>query len=65
VKAGLRYHRPAHFDDELTLEIAVARLGTTSITTNYYSGGSSKPHRSSRAQPCPDRPNGPSLAWDG
>jgi acyl-CoA thioester hydrolase len=34
-EAGLRYHRPAHFDDELTLEIAIARLGTTSITTNY------------------------------
>jgi acyl-CoA thioester hydrolase len=34
-EAGLRYHRPAHFDDELTLEIAVTRLGTTSITTSY------------------------------
>jgi acyl-CoA thioester hydrolase len=34
-EAGLRYHRPAHFDDELTLEIAVARLGATSITTSY------------------------------
>ncbi len=34
-EAGLRYHRPAHFDDELTLEIAVTRLGTTSITTGY------------------------------
>ena len=34
-EAGLRYHRPAHFDDELTLEVAVARLGTTSITTSY------------------------------
>ena len=34
-EAGLRYHRPAHFDDELTLEIAVAQLGTTSITTSY------------------------------
>jgi acyl-CoA thioester hydrolase len=34
-EAGLRYLRPAHFDDELTLEIAVARLGTTSITTSY------------------------------
>ena len=32
-EAGLRYHRPAHFDDELTLEIAITRLGTTSITT--------------------------------
>jgi acyl-CoA thioester hydrolase len=33
--AELRYHRPAHFDDELTLQIAVTRLGTTSITTSY------------------------------
>jgi acyl-CoA thioester hydrolase len=32
-EAELRYHRPAHFDDELTLEIAVRRLGTTSLTT--------------------------------
>ena len=34
-EAGLRYRRPAAFDDELTLEIAVTRLGTTSITTGY------------------------------
>jgi acyl-CoA thioester hydrolase len=34
-QAGLRFHRPAHFDDELTLEIAVIRLGKTSITTGY------------------------------
>src|SRR3954470_8423258 len=34
-EAGLQYHRPAHFDDELTLDIAVTRLGTTSITTSY------------------------------
>ena len=34
-EARLRYHRPAHFDDELTLETAVIRLGTTSITTGY------------------------------
>jgi acyl-CoA thioester hydrolase len=34
-EAGLRYHRPAHFDDELTLEIAITRMGTTSITTSY------------------------------
>jgi YbgC/YbaW family acyl-CoA thioester hydrolase len=25
-EAGLRYHRPAHFDDELTLETAITRL---------------------------------------
>jgi acyl-CoA thioester hydrolase len=34
-EAGLRYHQPAHFDDELTLEVAVTRLGTTSLTTGY------------------------------
>jgi acyl-CoA thioester hydrolase len=34
-EAGLRYYRPAHFDEELTLQVAVARLGTTSITTSY------------------------------
>jgi acyl-CoA thioester hydrolase len=34
-EAGLRYRRPAHFDDELTLEVAVTRMGTTSITTSY------------------------------
>ena len=34
-EAGLRYRRSAHFDDELTLEVAVTRLGTTSLTTSY------------------------------
>ncbi len=34
-EAGLRYHRPAHFDDELRLEVAITRLGTTSMTTGY------------------------------
>lgn len=34
-EAGVRYRRPAHFDEELTLESAVTRLGTTSITTGY------------------------------
>jgi acyl-CoA thioester hydrolase len=34
-EAGLRYRRPAHFDDELTLEVGVTRLGTTSMTTSY------------------------------
>ena len=33
--AGLRYRHAAHFDEELTLEVAVTRLGTTSITTGY------------------------------
>jgi acyl-CoA thioester hydrolase len=34
-EAAVRYHRPAHFDDEMTLETGVTRLGTTSITTSY------------------------------
>lgn len=34
-EAGLRYHRPARFDEDLSLEIALTRLGTTSITTSY------------------------------
>lgn len=34
-EAGLRYRQPAHFDEELTLEVTVTRLGTTSITTSY------------------------------
>lgn len=32
-EAQLRYHRPAHFDEQLTLEIAITRLGTTSIAS--------------------------------
>lgn len=34
-EAGLRYRQPAHFDEELRLEVAVTRLGRTSITTSY------------------------------
>jgi acyl-CoA thioester hydrolase len=34
-EAGLRYRQPAHFDEELTLEVAVTSLGRTSITTSY------------------------------
>lgn len=34
-EAGVRYRQPAHFDDELTLEVVVTRLGTTSLTTGY------------------------------
>jgi len=34
-EAALRYHRPAHFDDELAVEVAITRLGTTGITTSY------------------------------
>jgi acyl-CoA thioester hydrolase len=32
-EANLRFHAPARFDDELTLQARVANLGTTSITT--------------------------------
>jgi acyl-CoA thioester hydrolase len=34
-EAGLRYRQPAHFDEELKLEVVVTRLGKTSITTSY------------------------------
>ena len=32
-ETNLRFHAPARFDDELTLEVTVAHLGTTSMTT--------------------------------
>ncbi len=35
VEARLRFHAPARFDDELRLEIAVSRLGSTSISTDH------------------------------
>jgi acyl-CoA thioester hydrolase len=34
-EAQLRFHSSARFEEELTLEIAVARLGTTGITTTH------------------------------
>jgi acyl-CoA thioester hydrolase len=34
-EAQLRFRRPASFDDELTLEIEVARMGNTSITSHH------------------------------
>jgi acyl-CoA thioester hydrolase len=34
-EVNLRYLRPAHFDDELTVESVVSQLGTTSIVTRY------------------------------
>jgi acyl-CoA thioester hydrolase len=34
-EARLSYRRPARFDEELALEIAIERLGTTSMTTAY------------------------------
>jgi acyl-CoA thioester hydrolase len=32
----LWFSRPAHFDEELTLEIGVAHLGTTSVVTHHW-----------------------------
>jgi acyl-CoA thioester hydrolase len=34
-EAQLRYRAPARFDDELTLEVAIAHLGTTSIIEHH------------------------------
>ena len=35
VESRLSFHAPARFDDELRLEIAVSRLGSTSISTDH------------------------------
>jgi acyl-CoA thioester hydrolase len=35
VEATLRYHQPGRFDDLLRLEVEVARLGNTSISTAH------------------------------
>ncbi len=35
VEAQLNFHAPARFDDELTLAVAVARLGSTSVSTSH------------------------------
>jgi acyl-CoA thioester hydrolase len=35
VETRLSFHAPARFDDELTLEIAISRLGATSISTDH------------------------------
>jgi acyl-CoA thioester hydrolase len=35
VEARLEFHAPARFDDELGLQIAISRLGTTSISTDH------------------------------
>jgi acyl-CoA thioester hydrolase len=34
-EARLRFQTPAHFDEKLTLEIAITRLGTTSIASAH------------------------------
>jgi acyl-CoA thioester hydrolase len=35
VEAQLRFRAPAHFDEQLALEIAVTRLGNTSISSSH------------------------------
>jgi acyl-CoA thioester hydrolase len=35
VETTLRYHQPARFDDLLTLEVTLTRLGSTSISTAH------------------------------
>jgi len=37
-EAQLRFRAPARFDEELTLQAAVTRLGTTSIVTDHWIG---------------------------
>jgi acyl-CoA thioester hydrolase len=34
-EAQLRFRQPAHFDDELTLEISIAHMGDTSILSEH------------------------------
>jgi acyl-CoA thioester hydrolase len=34
-EARLRFHKPARFDDELTLAIAVTHIGNTSVLTHH------------------------------
>ena len=35
VETRLRFHSPAQFDDELTLQIAISRIGNTSISSDH------------------------------
>ncbi len=35
VESTLRFHRPAGFDDLLTLEVAITRLGNTSVSSAH------------------------------
>jgi acyl-CoA thioester hydrolase len=37
-EAQLRFRTPARFDDELTLEVAMTRMGNTAITSNHRIG---------------------------
>lgn len=34
-EARVRFHRPARFDEELSLAVAVTRIGTTSVLTHH------------------------------
>ena len=43
VEAQLRFHQPARFDDELTLQVGVSKLGTTSITTAHLIARGAEP----------------------
>ena len=35
VETTLRFHQPAHFDELLTLEVEVTRMGNTSISSSH------------------------------
>lgn len=35
IETRLRFHAPAQFDDELTLEISISRIGNTSISSDH------------------------------
>jgi acyl-CoA thioester hydrolase len=39
VESTLRFHQPAQFDDLLTLEVAITRLGNTSISSAHRIAG--------------------------
>ena len=35
VNMNINYHRPAYFDDELTMELTIAKLGRASVDMHY------------------------------
>jgi acyl-CoA thioester hydrolase len=37
-EARLRFHKPARFDEELSLAVAVTNIGTTSVQTHHTAG---------------------------
>ena len=55
-EARLRFRQPARFDDELTLEVAVTHLGTTSIRTRHTRQPRRRADRRGRAAPRARRP---------